>query len=145
MRNALFAATAGLCLVSSVLATGCTTTTGDGGQTVVVQPNAPLQSTLTVDWTIDGATDPASCTQSGSDVIEISVEDPNGNEVGAFQQSCSTFATSITLQAGSYSAYAVLLDTGNNPRTTHVQIAPVTLHGNDELHIPVDFPANSFF
>jgi len=145
MKNALFAATAALCLVSSVVATGCSTNTGDGGQVVVVQPNAPLQATLTVDWTIDGATNPASCTQSASDVIEISVEDPSGNEVGAFQQSCSTFATSITLQAGSYSAFAVLLDSANNPRTTHVAILPFTLRGNDELHVPIDFPADSFF
>lgn len=145
MNNALFTAGAALCLVSTVFVAGCTTTTGDDGQVVVVQPNAPLPSTLTVDWTIDGATNPSSCTLSGTDVIEISVEDPSGNEVGAFQQACSTFATSITLQAGSYSAYAVLLDSTNNPRTTHVAIAPFTLRGNDELHVPIDFPADSFF
>jgi hypothetical protein len=121
---------------------GCSA--GGSGDVVVTQPTEPLQSTLTVDWTIDEAADPNLCSQSGSIVIEISVQDPNGNEVGAFQQACDAFATSITLDAGDYTAYAVMLDINGRPRTTHVAIAPFTLRGNDELHVPIDFPADSF-
>lgn len=140
MKNALFAA--GTALGLALLATGCTAGNDD---VVVVSSNAPLASTLTVDWTVDGTKDPSSCRLSGSDVIEISVTDRAGNEVGAFQQTCGAFATSITLDAGSYAAYAVLLDVNNQPRTTEIAISPFTLRGNDELVIPIEFPADSFF
>lgn len=139
MKNALFAATTSVCL--GLFAAGCTAGNDD---VVYVSPNAPLASTLTVDWTVNGTKDPSSCQLAGVDVIEISVEDRAGNEVGAFQQVCGAFATSITLDSGSYAAYAVLLDELNRPRTTEIAISPFTLRGNDELVIPIEFPADSF-
>lgn len=130
-------------LALAVVATGCTSPAGN--DVVVVQPNEPLAGTLTVDWTLEGSTDPSACALSGTDVIEVSVQDPAGNELAAYQQACASFATSITLGAGDYRATAVLLDQNNVPRTTRIAVAPFPLRGNDELHVPVDFPADSFF
>lgn len=141
MRNRIFFAAAAATGIG-LLATGCTAGNDD---VVVVSPNAPLASTLTVDWTVDGTKDPSTCRLSGANVIEISVEDRAGNEVGAFQQTCEAFATSITLNAGSYAAYAVMLDVNGQTRTTEIAISPFTLRGNDELVIPIEFPADSFF
>jgi hypothetical protein len=59
-------------------------------------------------------------------------------------QACEAFSTSIVLQPGTYAASAELT-AGGVARTTSVQIQPFTLFGNDELHIPIDFPANSLF
>lgn len=140
LRSTLLAACTALCL--GALATGCTAGNDD---VVVVSRNAPIASTLTVDWTVDGTKDPSTCSVAGANVIEISVQDLAGNEVGAFQQRCGVFATSITLDSGNYAAYAVLLDVNNQPRTTEIAISPFTLRGNDELVIPIDFPADSFF
>lgn len=117
----------------------------DGPSTVVVDPNEPL-STLTLRWTIDGATDPAACHQSRADVIDISILDPTSNgEIQAFQQTCETFETSITLAPGAYKARARLVDNGGHVRTTDVPIREFVLNGNDELVQDVDFPPDSFF
>ena len=108
-----------------------------------VAPTEP-PSTLVVQWSLDEGADPNQCIATSSAAIEITVLDPNGQEVGTFQQDCRAFSTSITLPAGPYSATAMLLDGGNQPRTTAVDIAPFTLNGNDQLVVTVDFPASSF-
>lgn len=123
---------------------GCSTES-DGPSTVVVEPNEPL-ATLTLRWTIDGTTDPATCHQSGSDVIDISILDPSSNgEIQAFQQTCETFETSITLAPGAYKARARLVASDGTARTTDVPVREFVLNGNDELVQDVDFPADSFF
>jgi hypothetical protein len=65
--------------------------------------------------------------------------------VGTFAQDCGAFATSITLDPGDYTATAVLLDSASQPRTTAVNVRPFSILGRDQLNIPIDFPANSFF
>jgi hypothetical protein len=104
----------------------------------------PVEGTLTVDWTIDGSTDPDKCNQSAVTTIDIVVTRDDGSPAGTFQQACPTFATSIPLAQGSYTARATLLDGNGVARTTSVAINPFTLAGNDELRVPIDFPANSF-
>jgi hypothetical protein len=112
--------------------------------TVVVAPNEPA-STLTLRWSLDGSTDPASCNQSGVDVIDISIVSPDtGGEIQAFQQQCAAFSTSITLEPGTYGARARLVDSQGIARTTDVSVPPFTLVGGDELVQTVDFPADSF-
>ncbi len=109
-------------------------------------PPGPVgDGTLVLDWTIDGTTDPNRCYQSSSASIAVDVTDVNGGPAGSFQQACTTFATSITLAPGDYGANAHLVDANGNPRTTEVPINPFTIRGNDQLSIPIDFPASSFF
>jgi hypothetical protein len=132
------------CLAFLALATGCTAS---------VEPidNTPppvivvATGTLTVDWTINGTKDPNQCAQGAAAAIQISVTDSNGFSAGTFQQSCSVFATSITLNAGTYTAGATLIDAVGTPRTTTVNINPFTIQGNDDLNTPIDFPASAFF
>jgi hypothetical protein len=143
LLSAIPAMAFGLC-VSAVA--GCSTTVDNPSPppTTVIESTNPTVSTLTVRWTIAGLTDPNECVKSVASNIEISVRDVNGLEVGAFQQTCTAFAASITLNPGAYNATAVLLDGAGQRRTTEVQLAPFTLRGNDELNAQVDFPSDSF-
>ncbi len=76
----------------------------------------------------------------------MSILTPDGTgSLGDFTQVCETFATSITLDSGNYSADALLEDSAGSPRTTTVQIAPFAIFGGDQVTIPIDFPASSFF
>jgi hypothetical protein len=113
---------------------------------VLVEPALPPPglSALVVRWTIDGLTDPNQCVSSAAAVLEVSIVDPSGREIAAFQGPCTDFALSITLAPGDYAGSALLLDGAGNPRSTVVVIDPFTLLGNDTLNVPVDFPASSF-
>jgi hypothetical protein len=111
--------------------------------TTTVAPTTP-PSTLEVRWSVGEATDPNACVATGSTSISITITDPNGQDVGTFEQDCTAFSTSITLGAGDYQGMASLLDADGLPRTTTVGIAPFTLLGNDTFVVTVDFPNSSF-
>jgi hypothetical protein len=127
---------------------GCSVETGPAPPppAVTIEPTLPpvTNGTLVVHWTIDGRVDPNACVQTVTTTIEISVFDPAGNEVGAFQQQCEAFSTSITLVAGSYNGSATLLDANGVSRTTTVFIDPFNLAANETFDLTVDFPASSF-
>jgi hypothetical protein len=101
-------------------------------------------STVIVDWTVDGTKDPAQCQQGDAVTMDITVETRSGAMVGEFQADCEEFATSIDLQPGRYQATALLLDDQGNDRTTSVQIEPFDLLEADQIELDVDFPADSF-
>ena len=129
------------CLLTSFTLAGCVVETRDNSPPPAVVSGT---GTLTVDWTIDGRTDPNRCVQAVVDSIEITVYSTSGASVGTFRQACSSFATSITLSSGSYTASAVLIDSADSARTTTVTIPPFSLYGSDTVDSPVDFPASSF-
>jgi hypothetical protein len=120
------------------------TTTVEPAPTAVVVPTEST-GTLVVDWTIQLRTDPADCALAGAASIEVHVVTLSVIDAGTFQQSCDAFSTSIVLAPGTYEASALLLDGAGQARTTSVPIQPFTIVGADVLHIPIDFPANSFF
>jgi hypothetical protein len=138
-------------LIVGVLSSGCFFEQPRPRRTVEVEPEptlpsttpAPAPSKLIVRWSIDGKRDPNECVKSTASDIEVSVFD-GGREIGAWRQRCDSFAVSINLNSGNYSASAVLLDAYKRPRTTSVTIDPFTLRGNDTLEVPVNFPASSF-
>jgi hypothetical protein len=99
--------------------------------------------TLVVDWTIHGSKDPALCSVSDTDSIDIVID--RGDRVFEFTQDCRAFATSIDLAPDYYSGLAVLLDPTGADRTTEVDLGAFTIYGNDVLTIPIDFPASSFY
>jgi hypothetical protein len=108
-------------------------------------PPVVSDGTLTVDWTIDGNTDPAECMQGDAASIDIVVETLSGRRVDEFEDDCEAFETSVDLAPGDYVANAVLLDPDGQDRTTAVDMEPFTIYGDDELVVPVDFPARSFY
>lgn len=133
----------------ALVTAACTVTTTDPVPTY--DPTLPgpgpyaTNGTLRVDWTINGNADAFACNQSGVSVIEIMISIGTGTVPAIYQQDCRAFATSITLAPGTYSGSAQLLDGASRPRTTNVDLLPFTIRPNEELRIPVDFPAVSFF
>lgn len=99
---------------------------------------------LVVDWTINGLRDPDQCDQGDAESIEIVVYEASGPVVVAAEASCRAFAARIELPPGLYAADAVLLDGFGVERTTVVDLQTFEIYGNDELDIPIDFPASSF-
>lgn len=120
---------------------GCAVETTDRREAVPVVGDG----TLTVDWTVDGTTDPTECIQGDADSIDIIVQTVSGRRVGEFEDACGAFETSIDLAPGDYVANAVLLDPRGRERTTQVDMAPFSIFGDDELVVPIDFPARSFY
>ena len=129
----------GLALCTALPA--CFVETADNGPAPVVVDSG----TLVLDWSIDGTKDPDQCDQSDSRTLDVVVMRANGESAGEFQQSCSSFATSIDLPPGTYSADAVLLDPSGADRTTSVHVHTFDILGGDELSVPIDFSAGSFY
>lgn len=120
----------------------CVVETNDSGPTAVVVHDS---GSLVVDWTIDGSKSVDECDLSGASTLDVTITASNGEPAGEYQQACSAFATTIGLSPGRYSAAAVLLDSAGRDRTTPVQIRPFEIVGNDQLSIPIEFPASSFY
>lgn len=74
--------------------------------------------TLQLDWSINGSKDPALCNQAGADALHVDVLAPNGAFLASYEQDCRAMATSITLNAGDYTANAWLIDFGGRARRT---------------------------
>jgi hypothetical protein len=100
---------------------------------------------LVVDWTIDDAKDARDCATEGADSVDVLVSTASGVTVGDFNAYCEDFALSIELAPGNYYGNATLLDAAGRPRTTAVDLGDFSIFGDDELHIPIDFPLDSFF
>ena len=114
----------------------------DNGRAV---PVASSSGSLVLDWTIDGSSNPDHCDLSDASTMDVTVTTPGGSFVGEFQESCRAFVTSVDLSPGNYRAAARLLDGAGHDRTTSVEIRAFTILGNDELSVPIDFPASSFY
>ena len=111
---------------------------------VVADDPDPYASYLTVDWSVDGVQYPDECFRWDADEILIEVSTADGGWYADYFADCAAYATSIPLSPGRYYAVALLVD-GAAPRTTEVDLGYFTLYGDDELVIPIDFPADSFY
>ena len=127
--------------LSAALLPGCVVAADDPGPGPVVADSG----SLVLDWSIDGSKNSDQCNQSDAATLDITVSTSSGAPAGEFQQSCSAFATTVDLPPGHYDAQAVLIDSSGHDRTTPVQVGSFTILGNDELSVPVDFPASSFY
>lgn len=121
-------------------APGCLFTLEDDDHGAVYEGGA-----VVIDWTIDGSKDPALCDLSGTAAISIEIYTTAGQYAGTYEQHCDFFATSIELYPDRYEGDAVLIDPGGEERTTPVFFAPFRIYGGDELILPIDFPADSFY
>ena len=107
--------------------------------------HAVARGALVVDWTLDDAKDPAECRQSSAASFDIAVDYAGGGSAGEFETDCEAFVTRIPLPPGDYVASAVLLDPDGNDRTTEIQLEPFTILEDADLHVPIDFPSDSFY
>ena len=135
---------ASLALAASLLpclALGCGGGGGDGSTEVVVEDTG----VVALDWTVDGVADPAQCDQGAARNFDVLITDMTGRVVGEYTEWCSSFLLRVELDPGTYQAHAVLLDAAGADRTTTIDIGAFTIYGGDELAIPIDFPADSFY
>ncbi len=100
---------------------------------------------LVVDWSLDRYQDSDVCFDFAAEEIAIQVSSSDGSWSAEYFQDCDAFSTSIELVPGRYFATAVLLDGAELDRTTAVNLGSFSLYGDDELIIPIDFPASSFY
>ena len=112
--------------LAAVVALGTTTSaciveTHDHGPAYARYPGVAV-----FDWTLDLSKNPASCSQSAAVAIEITIYASSGAALGSYQQDCASFSTSITLDPGTYTASALLIDAANQARTTTLNIDPFT-------------------
>lgn len=133
-----------LAALVSCFGAGCGSSS-DGGRVDNDEVLYVDSGTLTVDWTVDGLYDPAECTQGGAETIDIIVTTLDDVLVDEHTEWCSAFQTRIELSQGTYRASAVLLDAGGVERTTSVDLGVFHILGDDELAMPVNFPADSFY
>jgi len=135
MKSALFSAG----FVALMALAGCVVDEGPSRVAVVGD------GALVVDWTIESARDSRDCAAMGADNIDVVVSTAAGDVVGDFSGYCEDFAIDIQLAPGSYYGSATLLDAAGRPRTTSVDLGNFRILGDDELHVPIDFPLDSFF
>jgi hypothetical protein len=107
-------------------------------------PAGPGEGALVVDWTIDGSKSGDACNANGVTSIQVTVFDTGGGTMGTFEQTCSAFSTSISLEPGTYTANAVLLDGSGRARTTTIAIHTFSIIDGTDLDTPIDFPSSSF-
>jgi len=122
----------------SVVCSSCAVETGPS--TMVVAGDG----TLTVDFTVDESTNPNLCDAEGAASIEVDVFTRGGASIAQVVDSCRAGVTSVGLPPGSFDGTALLLDAGDRPITTAVDLGPIRIYGGDELVVPIDFPADSF-
>jgi hypothetical protein len=118
---------------------GCASDDGRRGAVVVGD------GVLVVDWTIEGVNDARDCASEGADSIDVVLSTAAGDAVGDFNGYCEDFDLSVQLAPGDYYGNATLLDAAGRPRTTSVDLGRFSIFGDDELHVPIDFPLDSFF
>jgi hypothetical protein len=98
-----------------------------------------------MDWTIQGAKDPAACNATGASTFHVSLFGSGGGFAGEFVQDCTAFATTIGgLAPDTYTGQAELLDSGGRARTTSVNLAAFSIVGGGDTSVALDFPVNSF-
>jgi hypothetical protein len=108
-------------------------------------PPGPAPGSLTLQWTVEGRTDPNLCVLGNASTFDVILTTSAGQFVGEFQAACGAFATSVSsLAPGGYYGSAELLDASGRPRTTSIAINAFTIVENSDLVVDLDFPADSF-
>jgi len=104
---------------------------------------API-GTLTVQWTIDGTANPLDCVDFGVDRLELSIYTPDGRLVDEVEPFCESFAVSVDLLDGLYTADVTLVDSFDNAATFTETLESIDIIAGTDLAIDVDFPIDSF-
>lgn len=140
MRSKFIRSIAAVALIAAVAAplSGCVVTTADD------EPlPAPLAGTLTVNYTIEGTTDPSVCSYYGVVDIELVVYVASGAFVAEEQAYCSDFQVSIALPSGTYSADVTLVDDVDRAMSVSKPLYDLRVLTDAELVVDLDFPPAS--
>lgn len=128
-------------LLCSGLATGCLFVDDDDDDR---GPPAPVVGTLTVDWTIDGQTNPDDCAAFGVDRFELVLYEAGDYVVDEVEPLCEAFSVSIDMLDGIYYGDATLVDGFDRAATVTLPIDDIDIVAGTELLIPIDFSIDSF-
>jgi hypothetical protein len=101
-------------------------------------------STLTVEWTIDGSDDPRACDDNDARYAEVTVDSLDDGQSDVFMEDCDRFGTDIDVPEGRYHVSVVLLDPGEHVITSTVDTDTIDLGYHDSDTVHVDFPNDSF-
>lgn len=96
---------------------------------------------FTVEWSVDGSTDPRDCDASGARYAAIRVESKYGTEAER-EVPCDEFGTDFYLPPGRYWVDIVLLDRSHQETTRSVETDSRYVEDSD--YVVIDFPADSF-
>lgn len=126
-------------LLCSSLATGCLFVADDddddGGSDL---------GTLTLNWTIDGQTNPDDCAAFGVDRMELVLYEGGDYVVDEVEPLCEAFSVSVDLLDGIYYGDVTLVDSFDRAATTTLPVDDIDIRAGTELVIPVDFSLDSF-
>lgn len=100
--------------------------------------------TLTVEWTIDGATYADDCAAFGVDRLELLLYAGPDDLIDEVQPICEAFSVSVDLPEGLYDADATLVDSFDRSATLTEPIDAIDIIEGTELVVNVDFPVGSF-
>jgi hypothetical protein len=100
-------------------------------------------STLTVEWTIDGSDDARACDDNDVRYAEVTVDGHDGYS-NVFTEDCDRFGVDIDVPEGLYDVSVVLLDRGEHVITSTVDTDTIDLAYDDSDTVHVDFPDDSF-
>lgn len=98
-----------------------------------------------IESTINGSVDPNYCTLSSAATLRVTFYDGHGGSAGSYDSPCTNFGMVVDLAPGTYTADALFVDSGGQPRTTTAKLAPFSIYRSSVTTVPVDFPNSSFF
>jgi hypothetical protein len=104
-------------------------------------PGGPLiTGTLALEWTIDGAKDPAACEAIDASDFEAVLSD--GFAVSELEAPCSDFAAPMALYIGDYVARTRLVDVDDLTVTRRVVLDRVRILEDQVTPLRIDFPSD---
>ena len=116
--------------------------TGAGPEPPVVTTPAPV-GTLTLRWRVAGTTRPSVCDAYAATTLELVIYDAGGNRMATEYAPCASFALTLALPDGTYSAEATLVDPHANARSVTRQLAAIEVVSRSDLAVDLDFPPRS--
>jgi hypothetical protein len=127
-------------LTAAAAATGCTANVETTNATVPDRAGS-----VTFRWSVDSSFDPRACDAFAVANARFDIYDANGAPIATHFTDCRNFTATFDLAPGRYSARIQMVDSGNQPRSTSLAIAPFTIISGTNLSIDSDFPRDSFF
>jgi hypothetical protein len=116
---------------------------GLGAEPPIVTSVPDTTGTVTVQWTVAGAPDPSVCSAYGATTLELVVYDANGTQVATANAPCDSFALTLTLDEGTYTADATLVDPDSTARSVTKPLDDIDVVAGTDLSIDLDFPTSS--
>src|SRR4051812_12736680 len=118
MKNILRWGVLAVAMASAGAMGGCTASAEVVPNTVDARPGSvPLR------WSVDGSFDPAACDAFAAFDARIDIYDEGGQPIVTQFNDCRSFAASIALYPGRYSARLQMVDEGKQPRSTSIPIS----------------------